>query len=196
MFPRTAIALGLVSLVAFGCSTEPANKPSPPIDMGTMPSPFVAPAIVLPPVRPAAEANLPDDETVVGVVVSGGARAYLLKALSPVSKNVVNDLIGDTPVSVTYFARTNCVRVFTDVITGKPLDIRMGGYSGGMLLLVEGSFFQQESSQSLTPGLEFPYRTMSYEETTWGSWKQAHPESEVYTGDLPANDIRRPEAGP
>ena len=193
MSRRASLVLNLFWLAALGCSPATPPAPAPLVDMSAMPTPFVAPPINRPPVKSAADVNFPNDAAVVGVLVPGGrARAYLVEAIRPLSHHVVNDQIDNTPVTVTYFARNKTIRVFTDVDVGHPLDIKIGGFNNGMLLMVGSNYFEQATGRSLTPELKFPYDTMPHELTTWGAWIKSHAESEIYVGDLSADDIRRP----
>lgn len=50
-----------------------------------------------PPSVPAAEADLPDDDLVIGVVVDSRAMAYPVRYLA--LSEVVDDRVGDTPVA-------------------------------------------------------------------------------------------------
>src|SRR5262245_3700545 len=55
---------------------------APPwVGSGGPATPFLWPGVRTPPVRRAADAHLPDDTQVVGVVVQGRARAYALSAM-------------------------------------------------------------------------------------------------------------------
>ena len=90
--------------------------------------------------------------------------------------HVINDVVGQVPVTVSYCNRTDCVRVFT---TGddshQPLDVGVGGFADGkMLLHLAHRNFRQDSREIPLPSLEF-------ERTTWKSWKTAHPDTDVCT---------------
>ncbi len=147
-------------------------------------TPFDMPGIRLPPARSAAEANLPDDTPIIGVVAGGSARAYLVTAMEAMNGHVVNDLVGGTPVTITYCDRTQCVHAFTDKAGGEPLKIDLGGFVDRMLLKVGDTFFFQDTGEDFVKerGTAFPYATHPYELTTWKRWKDAHPSTEVYTG--------------
>src|SRR5262249_9861833 len=67
-----------------------------------MSTPFIMPPIVRPPTLPAAEAELEDGAEVLGVSAAGKHRAFLVKPFARVDSHVVNDVVGDVPVSVTY----------------------------------------------------------------------------------------------
>jgi hypothetical protein len=136
--------------------------------------------VVRPPVRAAQDALLPDDDQVIGVVVEGKARAYSVRALSSMSGHIVNDLVKDVPVSVTYCNENRCTRVFTDEKRGTPLDISQAGYRDGLILRIGQGFYEQESGKSPQTGASLPYPRIPHELTTWKAWKEAHPETELY----------------
>jgi hypothetical protein len=185
------IALTACALAAGGCASKPsatpaggeANVPGP-----MQSTPFYAPGIDRPPTEAAEAADLADDTPVVGVVVDGKARAYSLRAMSPMTKHVVNDVIGETPVTVTYCNRTNCVRVFSDEARGKSLPVTLMGFTqDSMLLRVGEVMYRQDDGKSLRPGhADFPYEPAAHELMTWKEWKTAHPGTDVYTGREPA----------
>jgi hypothetical protein len=178
-----------------GCSTS-SSEADGTKPIGFISTPFISMAIVRPDVHAADAVDIDGDELVVGVVAKGKPRAYVLKAFRKIIGNVVNDVVDEIPVSVTYCSRTDCVRVFTDVVAGKPLDLRQGGYSDGLLLLSGQYYFQQRTGRSLTPNVDFPYGLLTHEVTTWAKWKQANPETEVYTGDQPIPILPTEPGGP
>ena len=49
---------------------------------------------------PVAEATLPENEPVIGLVINGDARAYPLRIL--IWHEIVNDVVGGVPVAITY----------------------------------------------------------------------------------------------
>ncbi|MEO1702471.1 MAG: DUF3179 domain-containing protein [Pseudomonadota bacterium] len=54
--------------------------------------------------------NLPENEPVVGVTIDGDARAYPLRILT--WHEIVNDVVGDVPIAVTYCPLCNSAPVF------------------------------------------------------------------------------------
>jgi hypothetical protein len=153
--------------------------------------PLAQPGIRQPATFPPDSARLPDDAPVVGVSAGGKTRAYLVAAFSPLpggqfSPHVVNDLLGDTPVTVTHCDRTGCTRVFTDADARQPPEIDVGGWFGGeggsLLLLVGGVRYRQDTTQPLTGIARFPYADAHFERTTWKRWRNAHPDTDVYLG--------------
>src|SRR5262249_58636248 len=119
--------------VVGGRGGRPAAAP-PGVGSGGTPTPFVWRGIRPPPVQAAAAAQLPDDAPVAGVVAGGQARAYLLTAMTGLTAHVVNDLVGGTPVTVTYCDRTDCLCGFTADTPGQPLEVNVGGWAGKLML--------------------------------------------------------------
>lgn len=161
-------------------SQEPVERPK---DMFAGIPPY---EIKTPPCVPAASAHLPDGEEVVGVIVGGKPRAYSLRAFagSPL-RHIVNDLVDGTPVSIAHCDMNGCTHIFTSEQKGKPLPVLFGGKRhGAMWIRAEGRAFQQHDLKPYDPsqGTEFPYPEMAFEKTTWGAWRQAHPDTDVYVG--------------
>jgi hypothetical protein len=145
------------------------------------------PTILAPPVRMARDVRLADSDEVVGVCVGGRARAYLLGALA-FPWHVVNDVVSGHAVSVTYCDRANCLRVFTEESAKAPLRLDIAGQmKGGMILRIGEVEYAQKTGQNLSSpkGAPLPYRELAFERTTWRAWREAHPDTDVYVGDLP-----------
>ena len=66
-----------------------------------------------------------DDEPVIGLEVNGDARAYPLAIL--ISHEIVNDVVGDIPVSITYCPLCNTAIVFGRRVAGRVLDFGTSG---------------------------------------------------------------------
>ncbi len=155
-----------------------------------------APSTVTPPVFSVAEAKVRDNEEVIGVTVGTEHRAYLVSAMShrPAS-HVVNDLIGDQPLTMTYCDIARCARAFSGRQPGKPLDIGVAGLDleGQRLVLKVGDLmYLQESGSPVgqdSKAAAFPYPPHDTVETTWGDWRQRHPNTTLYVGSL--SDDRR-----
>jgi hypothetical protein len=153
------------------------------------------PVIQAPKTVAADEARLADDAEIVGVCANGCSRAYALDALAPYQYHVINDTLGGRPITVSFCDITNCLAVFTDSCKEEPLEIAVGGYvgleeqgrvEGSMLLRVGSHYYRQDTGlefgeNAATP---FPYPSMAFERTTWKQWRHAHPESDVFTGEI------------
>jgi len=140
----------------------------------------------VPETLPSSDTNIAPDTSVIGVTVGGKHRAYSLSALGGVSEHVVNDMLAGRPVSVTYCTRTGCVRVFTQS-NGQRLRLAVGGWydkAGEKQMVLRdgtGRYFQ-ENGRSMSSGEPLPYQQLDYQLTTWGEWRKAHPDTDVYTG--------------
>ena len=59
-------------------------------------------AIVNPPVVKASRATIKDNELVIGVAVSGEARAYPINQLTGPRREIINDTLGGTAIAATW----------------------------------------------------------------------------------------------
>jgi hypothetical protein len=137
----------------------------------------VRPGIRQPKTLPASEAHLVDSALVIGVTAAGKYRAYALVAFTLSRTQVVNDLIEDVPVTVTYARKPKRHRVFTADQRGAPLDVWQANVGGGediVLRIGDVSYSQKFGSP--------PLKELAADLTNWKSWKQAHPDTDVYLG--------------
>lgn len=189
MTQRSSVWYGLASIVLVlgfltfaGIQVVRGLTPVPDVPSTTgLPSDLNLPGRARPAAQTVGRAQLGDDEPVVGVEVAGNARAYALAALGQPMNHVVNDVIGDRPVTVTYCDLRDCVRVFSGDGT-KPLDVRAGGYDRGLLLVADGARYHQESGAAVgADDPKSPYRPVEFVRTTWKEWRAAHPHTDVVT---------------
>jgi hypothetical protein len=147
------------------------------------------PVVRYPTSLPASAAGLSGDTPVIGVTAGGQHRAYVIAALVPVHLHIVNDVLGDAPVTVAYCDRSDHVRVFTSPDSDGPLDVSVGGWVGrydhGCMLLHVGDVrYRLDSGEAIDNGEgTFPYPDYNYVLTTWGEWRAAHPDTDVYVGE-------------
>lgn len=121
--------------------------------------------------------SIPDTEPVLGVMVDDQPRAYVLQAFSGgMQRSLLRDNSGPNPVVVTCCGRTFTIRVFGGGEQPLPV-IQLGGWRADqtMELLVNGEGYSHKSDSLPLPELPF-------EQTTWGAWKEAHPDTRVFTG--------------
>jgi hypothetical protein len=134
-------------------------------------------------VRPDS-AELPEDATVIGVVVDGRARAYALKSLRNLQQHVVNDVVGGVPITVAHCDVTDCTRVYASRNRSEPLDVTQAGFRDGeMILQIEGVYYEHSSGEPIEPGPEsrpLPYEHYPWIRTTWKEWKHQYPETDIY----------------
>ncbi|MFO0887619.1 MAG: DUF3179 domain-containing (seleno)protein [Isosphaeraceae bacterium] len=142
---------------------------------------FEADGIRLPESYPAGSAAIGDDEEVIGVIAGDEARAYRLAGLADRRRHILNDRVGDVPVSVTYCDLSDCARAFRGPDGGEPLPIGLAGmFDGRMILRVDGFDFFQDTTLPRDPaGRPFPFQAAPFERTTWKAWRQAHPHTTI-----------------
>jgi hypothetical protein len=141
----------------------------------------------LPVLESLSHGGLDDNAPIIGVFAGGEHRAYPLGALMRPDSHVVNDLLGRKPVTVTFCDIDDCVQVFTDPDKNLPLDIAVGGSNrlrhGKLLLRIGDRLYWQDTKQPLKgDAAPFPYAQVDYVRTTWGKWREAHPDSDLYFG--------------
>jgi len=140
----------------------------------------------------ASHADLKDEESVIGVSAGGKQRAYRVKAMVPVVTHVINDLLGDVPVTVTYDDRNDKVQVFTCDTTGRPMDVEMRGYYNGMLIRSDGRMIRQDTGRLLVQPGEEGEQALTihpHTRTDWKTWRTTFPDTDAYVGQ--ASDFMR-----
>jgi len=187
--------LGLVSIVvvlavpvAVLVSYWPALFPPPPdedetggasaADNRQISTPFMAAGIRMPFATKAHESDFSDDEPIIGVSTRGRHRAYRVGSMTQPSTHVINDLLDDCPVTVTYCNSTDCVKVFTSSKKGEPLNVDLGGFHNGLMLRVDGRFFSQATNTVNGTG-EPALEEMAHTRTTWGKWRGLYPDTDA-----------------
>ena len=165
-------------------ATEVGNAPARPLQE------FAMPGIAQPVIVATASSRLRDEDEVIGVEVGGHPRAYRLDAFRDRSAHVVNDLVGDVPVSIAYCDISDCLRAYTGEGV-EPLGLSVGGLleAREMVLDLGGTLYLQGSGAVLSPGPKsgveagsLPLRRVEPRRTTWRQWRKLHPTTDVYEG--------------
>ena len=187
---RTAAAI-LVFLMAGGCTgmaQPPATPTSVPIDLSQLADLLPAdaiPAIDDPQFDHGADAGeMRPDERVIGLVINGDARAYPLAILS--SHEIVNDVVGEEPVAVTWCPLCYSAIVFSRDIDGvdQPLEFGVSGKLLRNTLVMfdreSGSLWSQLYGQAIDGtligrSLDFYPSVL----TDWATWQATHPQTRV-----------------
>lgn len=197
---QTLLALALVASLgtAHAAGPDPAafngfditnvSVPTQAIQRGGPPRDGI-PAIDHPKFVPAKQARLGVNERVLGVALHGLARAYPVRILN--WHEVVNDQFGAQAVVVTYCPLCG---------TGMAFDAPLGTVGkGGNTLGVSGLLYNSDVllydratrslwSQLMQSAISGPLkgerlRSVALTHTSWGDWRQRHPNTEVLSTD-------------
>ena len=125
-----------------------------------------------------------DDDLVLGLFVGGVAKAY------PENlgwrHEIINDVIGGQPVSVTFCPLTGTGLVFAAADErGKQFELGVSGLLiNSNLVMYDRRDFQTLYPQMIYTGITGDFKNQKLEllpvvETTYGLWKQMYPETEV-----------------
>jgi len=134
-----------------------------------------------------ADKILGDSEFVLGLNINGDIRAYPLQIL--VWHEIVNDVVGDKPVAITY-----CPLCFTNQVFSRTLSdgSRVEFGTSGKLYNSNLVMYDRKSnslwSQGLGEGIVGEYASTRLEKIPfdiayWKDWKKLYPESEVLSRD-------------
>jgi hypothetical protein len=142
------------------------------------------PALARPEFLTAQKAGiqLKDSDRVLGVFLNDEAKAYPVVILN--WHEVVNDVVGNKPVLVTWCPLCGSSLVFDPVVEGRRLTFGVSGllYKRNALFYDHEtmSLWSQLLSQAVTgPMAGSPLRVLPATNATWGEWKKAHPETSV-----------------
>ncbi len=125
-----------------------------------------------------------DSDVVVGLEIDGEAKAYPLFIL--VWHEIVNDRVGDVPVSVTYCPLCYTSQVFERVIGDQEVEFGTSGklYNSNLLMYdrLTESYWSQALGMAITGELSGQrLNLIPFDIITWGDWKVLHPETLVLT---------------
>ena len=200
---RAALApAGLALVLLAGCADAPPPAPDPGqfagaydeivgVDGETAPGfsdpdyvqlllPDDIPPIYDPSFIPADAADIPADELVVGLSINGDARAYPAGILY--SREMVNDVVGDVPVLVTWCPLCYTALVHDRRVDGAALTLGNQGalYKGAMTWYDHdtGSIWSQPLGAAIAgekAGTELSL--LPSQLTQWSRWVSAHPDT-------------------
>ncbi len=146
------------------------------------------PSIDTPKFISATEADklLQDGELVVGLNINGDIRAYPLQIL--VWHEIINDIVGGTPVAVTYCPLCFTNQVFNRTVDGKPVEFGTSGklYNSNLVMYdrTSDSLWSQALGQAIVgkhAGLKLD--RIPFDLAFWKEWKQLYPDSKVLSRD-------------
>ena len=127
-----------------------------------------------------------DSDTVIGLEINGEAKAYPIFIL--VWHEIVNDRVGDVPVSVTYCPLCYTNQVFERIIDGREVEFGTSGKLYNSNLLMYDRFTESYWSQALGIAVKgeltgYRLNLIPFDVITWGDWKKLHPDTLVLTTD-------------
>jgi hypothetical protein len=160
-------------------------------------------ALDFPKMVSAPEADfLQDGDYVLGVTTHGESRAYPTRFIW--WHHVINDKIGrpeaDHMIAVTYCSVCNTGIRYDSDLKGKPVKLDFYGLYNGVVVLCEretGSVLLQVDGRFVTgPLLGEKLTPGAVLDTTWGQWKQLHPDTLVMSPDTPKKQFYSPKEKP
>ena len=133
-----------------------------------------------------ATAKIGDDEQIFGVVVNGKSRAYRVETMRDKLSHIVNDVVGNEAVTVSYCDLSQCVRVYHDAKSAEPLSVSVAGLlDGEMVVMVGGVRYVHKTNEPLRP-LEspppLPFDQLVPVRMSWKEWRTLHPKADIYIG--------------
>lgn len=138
----------------------------------------------------AAAEFLTPDELILGVEIDGDARAYPLRILD--WHEVINDVIGETPVTVAYCPLCGTGVLYATKIAGREAPLEFG--SSGLVYRSTQLVYDRQTDSlwdlfsgrpvvgPLT-GAGIELETLPIVMTRWSDWLQRHPDSRVLSRD-------------
>jgi hypothetical protein len=140
------------------------------------------------------------DDRVVGVLQEGIAKAYPLRILN--WHEVVDDVVGTTPIAVTYCPLTGTAVVYDRRAGGRTATFGVSGrlYQSNVLLYDHetDSLWSQLLAQAVAGAATgTPLHALPAVVTTWSDWQRTHPDTRVLSIDTgyPRDYSRDPYAG-
>ena len=127
--------------------------------------------------------GLLDTDPVIGIVIDGKPRAYLVNALCSLKTCVVNDVHAGRAISVLYAIESGSPRVLVEAGdvsgsgTAEPIELGVHG------LVHRDLFLSHRGREVYFGGKIRGLRDFPYAHCAWGVWKNAYPETDIYTGD-------------
>ncbi|NND87081.1 MAG: DUF3179 domain-containing protein [Nitrosopumilus sp.] len=127
-----------------------------------------------------------DTDTVIGLNLNGETKAYPLFIL--VWHEIVNDKVGEIPVSVTYCPLCYTNQVFERKINGEEVEFGTSGKLYNSNLLMYDRLTESYWSQALGIAVKgklagYKLNLIPFDVMTWGDWKTLYPDTLVLTTD-------------
>lgn len=133
-----------------------------------------------------AERFLQDSYIVLGLEINGDIRAYPLQIL--VWHEIVNDVVGDIPIAVTYCPLCFTNQVFNRVVDGQVLEFGTSGKLYNSNLVMYDRTSESYWSQALGEGIVGKYtgtklERIPFDLAYWKDWKRLYADTKVLSID-------------
>ena len=148
-------------------------------------------ALTFPEFVPAKQSQLSGSERVLGVAINNTFRAYPVRYLN--IHEVVNDRIGDQHFTVSFCPLCGSGVLFAtnvNLADGKTANLNFGVsgllYNSDLLMYDRNtqSLWSQISAAAISgPMVGTTLPTLPVWHTTWASWQERHPQSQIMQGD-------------
>ncbi|MDR4492029.1 MAG: DUF3179 domain-containing protein [Candidatus Nitrosocosmicus sp.] len=134
-----------------------------------------------------AESFMDDSDLVLGVDINGDIRGYPLQIL--VWHEIVNDIVGETPIAVTYCPLCFTNQIFNrTLLDGQTLELGTSGklYNSNLVMYDRNtdSLWSQAMAQSIAGELSgTKLERIPFDLATWKDWKLIYPNSKMLSQD-------------
>ncbi len=150
------------------------------------------PPVANPETKGISESGLAANELVLGVSVNGESRAYPLNMMNRPEREVINDMLGGTPIAVTWCSRCHSGSVFVRRVKDRTLTFGIEGTLWLNNMVMYDTETDSRWAQFTGHGEAGPMEGTDLERvpsvvTDWESWKKLHPESSVLRMEKVAN---------
>jgi hypothetical protein len=129
----------------------------------------------------ADEVKADADDKVLAVRVGDEAKAYPIRTMG--YHHIVNDVVGGRPIAVTYCTLCHTGLVWSRVLDGRTLHLRLAGINNGNALLRDeetSSIWQQSTGESVFGPLKGrQLELVRSDELTFGLWRTEQPQGRV-----------------
>jgi len=138
--------------------------------------PYPAPVFV-----EAGSAGVDADDKVLAVTLGGEAHGYPIRTMG--YHHIVNDVVGNKPIAVTYCTLCHTGLVWSRVLDGRTLHFRLAGINNGNALMRDeetSSIWQQSTGQAIFGPLKGQQLKLVHsDELTFALWRAEQPKGVV-----------------
>ena len=133
----------------------------------------------------ASENKVDTNRLVIGIELNGEAKAYPIQFLG--YHHHIQDVVGGSPVLVTYCTVCRTGRVFEPVVNGKPATFRLVGMDHFNAMLEDAgtkSWWRQATGEAVSGTMEGQRLPELYStQTSLAKWLTLHPDSKIMQAD-------------